>query len=616
MCTERIKWRRFGLRRLGKSRGPWCHRRLGIFVLPWILSLVQAAWAQNELGVPDYSMSNYDYGLQVGPYSNPSLESQRVFYHSIRFADAAWMRVQLLNVVLNRGDEIRLRGLGSGLEQVIRWNDPQFADPSFTGVFTSIIFDGGLLDVSLTLANGSTDAKFEIAHILIAYGPIGDQRTICGLTDDRQPMDDACAVRIVAANGQWASGFMISDTWMLTANHVITALGIPTAAAPYTVQRNVRPSNAQGVIQPPAAANDQFTVSNLNNSTRSNTDADGNDWAVVNVPNNADGAPGAGCRPAFDCNLLNQDNTVSVDVRGFGVSTIRVRNGVLQVNSGITGPTQKSPARNSNFFRYAVDTRNRNSGSRVARFHPANTDRRIVGIHTDGGCNRTSPEGGRNGGTLISNPNLTAAILARCGDNICPTGACCYTNGTCVIRTRAACVQSGGTYRGDGTGCPLSRELCVGDPNGACCFPDATCLTMVGAECAAAGGSFEGDGNACETANCTSALGACCSGGTCDIVPAAECLTVGGAFLGGGTDCVEADCELGACCLEFGGCDVLSREECESLEGSFAGAGSSCDSDDVCTDAVPTVSAWGLVVLSLVLLTGAKITFGRRMVGA
>jgi hypothetical protein len=31
-----------------------------------------------------------------------------------------------------------------------------------------------------------------------------------------------------------------------------------------------------------------------------------------------------------------------------------------------------------------------------------------------------------------------------------------------------------------------------------------------------------------------------------------------------------------------------------------------------CKDAIPTVSAWGMVVLTLLLLTGAKVHFGRK----
>ena len=60
---------------------------------------------------------------------------------------------------------------------------------------------------------------------------------------------------------------------------------------------------------------------------------------------------------------------------------------------------------------------------------------------------------------------------------------------------------------------------------------------------------------------------------------------------------------------------------CTATGDTPAGAGSVClgDSDangvdDACElfEAIPTVSTWGLVVLTLCLLVGLKIRFGRR----
>jgi hypothetical protein len=78
---------------------------------------------------------------------------------------------------------------------------------------------------------------------------------------------------------------------------------------------------------------------------------------------------------------------------------------------------------------------------------------------------------------------------------------------------------------------------------------------------------------------------------------------------------LRGDCEehTGACCDEdtFGGCQVLAESQCNCKKCVF-------HKDTPCIDAgcvhnsIPTVSQWGLLVLTLLLLTGAKIYFGRR----
>lgn len=76
----------------------------------------------------------------------------------------------------------------------------------------------------------------------------------------------------------------------------------------------------------------------------------------------------------------------------------------------------------------------------------------------------------------------------------------------------------------------------------------------------------------------------------------------------------------GACCvIETGEClDSVQSAECAAAGGDFQGIGSLClgdndgdGLDDLCPfSRVPTVSQWGLAILALLLLTGAKIRFG------
>ena len=76
--------------------------------------------------------------------------------------------------------------------------------------------------------------------------------------------------------------------------------------------------------------------------------------------------------------------------------------------------------------------------------------------------------------------------------------------------------------------------------------------------------------------------------------------------------CLETD---GVCCTPD-----LSEEECEALDDVciYAGEGTSCDDDDgdgrpdACQQPIPTVSEWGLVILTLLLLIAAKLRFGSR----
>ncbi len=82
-----------------------------------------------------------------------------------------------------------------------------------------------------------------------------------------------------------------------------------------------------------------------------------------------------------------------------------------------------------------------------------------------------------------------------------PTGACCFTDGSCVIAEEAHCenAAAGGTYVGDFTAC-INDECPAG--NGACCMSDGTCDDLDVTACTGAGGEFLGAGTTCATAEC------------------------------------------------------------------------------------------------------------------
>ncbi len=79
--------------------------------------------------------------------------------------------------------------------------------------------------------------------------------------------------------------------------------------------------------------------------------------------------------------------------------------------------------------------------------------------------------------------------------------------------------------------------------------------------------------------------------------------------------CANTACaaDLGACCDTdpFGGCTETTSADClgEKLEWT---KGASCAIANCAHQAIPTLSQWGLVILTLTLLIGAKVFYGRR----
>ncbi len=182
-------------------------------------------------------------------------------------------------------------------------------------------------------------------------------------------------------------------------------------------------------------------------------------------------------------------------------------------------------------------------------------------------------------------------------------GACCDTNGP-----NAGCVDG------------IPAAACVGadkifTPGAQCTDPNYTCACVpicAGLECGndGCGGSCGScdDNNGCTTDSCNGS-GQCvntpvvcndnvacttdaCVSGACVYTPV-DAACGDGLFCNGVETCSAAGC-------------VPGTSPCTELE--------TCTEDtDTCeTGVIPTVSMWGLMVLTLILLVGAKVAFGRK----
>jgi len=102
--------------------------------------------------------------------------------------------------------------------------------------------------------------------------------------------------------------------------------------------------------------------------------------------------------------------------------------------------------------------------------------------------------GGSSGGSGYYIIFITGATFAQEGPPP-PTGACCFANGSCQVKTATGCASLGGEFQGDGTSC--DPNPCPQPPVGACCFSTGGCLELTQQKCTSSGGTYHGDGTGC-----------------------------------------------------------------------------------------------------------------------
>lgn len=155
-----------------------------------------------------------------------------------------------------------------------------------------------------------------------------------------------------------------------------------------------------------------------------------------------------------------------------------------------------------------------------------------------------------------------------------------------------------------GACCDGSTGVCVGDVSMALCAGDQRSWSV---------------NTPCNELDppCTAHSGACCdllTGGCAENILPSACSGAQRRWTKGAT-CSAVGCEAvtGACCDHdpFGGCtDGLTRAECNCTRCEWTKL-ALCNDMGCPHDSIPTVGGWGLAILALLLITGAKVRFGR-----
>lgn len=172
-----------------------------------------------------------------------------------------------------------------------------------------------------------------------------------------------------------------------------------------------------------------------------------------------------------------------------------------------------------------------------------------------------------------------------------------------------------------GCGCPVMPPLVVCDDDDGAGLTSLVTFAATLNQCYKIRiGSFTNGVTGPRTAVLTEETGACCNLlGGCSQQTSCECQVSGGTFLGNGSAClgdldmngIDDACVAGACCTYPGNvCVASTAGGCAALGGIYQGDGSLCAMANCA--AIPTVSEWGVLVMSLLLVSVGTIVFARR----
>ncbi|MCH8344017.1 MAG: proprotein convertase P-domain-containing protein [Planctomycetes bacterium] len=427
-----------------------------------IVSLATPLLAQTTLDYPVGERHAYHYDSGIRP--NQAEVTNVVSEHLVQVDGAAWLRLYFGDVELEPGSFVRIT---SQLD-----NEIQELDARGLAMWSnsSAYFNGDSVFIELVAAAKTRQNRLVIEEVAreMAVNPLGGCTYPCGICGGDKR---------VSSNENWSGRLFpvgcTASVWneqscLVSAGHCMTTGLI--------IQFNVPNSNPNCSINNPPVA-DQFPII----TTDSVNGGVGNDWAVMTTGTNNLGQtifdrygllrPIASTGP-----IVNQ----SVAVWGFGIDNQCTLSQTQQTDGGSVNSVSGT------FFSHTVDITCGSSGSAVIRTGE------ILGIVTHCPCPGAA--------TRVDLAAFAAARDALCGQ---PTGACCFTDGTCTVETSDDCNAFGGTYQGDGSPCfnPGPLQTFVSTPGVA--IPDGNPVGVSDTITVPGPGSIIGDVNVDLTINHT-----------------------------------------------------------------------------------------------------------------
>jgi V8-like Glu-specific endopeptidase len=241
--------------------------------------------------------------------------------------------------------------------------------------------------------------QFKVSFVIIAaifsiHSYAARQKSICGAEDNRVPSTFPKIGRLLGTINSAAgcTVTMIGKTCALSAGHCTSTFGIAEFNTPPSVN---------GRIQHPSDE-DIYRIDRA--KTESVDGGVGNDWAVLRVlPNEITGKYAGDVQGYYDVSFQKPANGDIIRITGYGLDQSEPdRNFAQQTHTG-----EISSIRGSSMY-HVADTMGGNSGSTIIR----ESDERIVGIHTHGGC--TTRSGSSNGSTAVAEKPALIKAIEKC----------------------------------------------------------------------------------------------------------------------------------------------------------------------------------------------------------
>ncbi|MBC8200479.1 MAG: hypothetical protein H8E86_00420 [Planctomycetes bacterium] len=389
--------------------------------------------SQATCQAPAISQEIVPFRVTSGTVQNRSKKDSTIFRHLVAFDGADSMQIQFGETSLPTGTMLRLTSILDGAVQHHR------AETLQQWQNKSAWFNGSMVVVELVAEPNTPKANVSITSVAYLYNT-GDERSICGPTDDRELSDVARCARAMPIG---CTAWIIDD-----ANHQFLTAGHCSTNGYFdinTVEFNVPLSSSSGAYMHPGPE-DQYATDAT--SFQHGYSGIGDDWGYFGCfPNTETGLThfqaqgGEYYITSMPPSVSNQE----IDITGYGTVSNPVSptwNGVQKIH---IGPYM---VRSGTAIGYATDTSGGNSGSPVLNLATGEA----IGIHTNAGC---TSGGGNNWGCGMNNTGLQNALANPLG--VCipiETGACC-SGVVCSISSEDNCLSMGGVYQGDDTECDI-----------------------------------------------------------------------------------------------------------------------------------------------------------------